>query len=237
MPFEPRLFSSGDDQAAPAGELVSAELSPGAGPKLLVADEPDADLPDELAALAAQLRDEAATLARQHPPRPVEAPLAPAIERRRRGLWLWPAAAAILVAAGLTAWRIERLPIVPVTQPKVTAEPIKSLDPVPTAVVAASPQPVKHHSATTQPDSEPPHSDQGIAEVSVTDPQAPTHGTTDELSMLRRQVDGFEKLIHRFQAELVARDAAEAASQRQIEALQQENEQLRNQLHDAQAKR
>lgn len=230
MPFEPRLFSSGSDQVSPAGELASAKLSPGAGPKLLVADELDADLPDELAALAAQLRDEAAILARQHPPRPAETPLAPAVIQRRRGLWLWPAAAAILLAAGLMAWRIEYMPTTRSGRTDVAAEASKSPDIAPAAAVAASPQPVKHRIAATQPDSDKPPVDQGVAEVSITDPQVPTHGTSDELSMLRRQVDGFEKLIHRFQAELVARDAAEAASQRQIEALQKENEELRRQL-------
>ncbi len=158
------------------------------------------------AALAAHLRRRGCGhWARQHPPRPVEAPLAPAVWQRRRGLWLWPAAAAVLLAAGLTAWRIERFENAPVSQPTVAAEPSGSVGTAPAAVVAASSQLVKHHSAVSQGDMEKPAANQGIAEVSVTDPQAPTHGTTDELSMLFLAACGRSlRKAHpiRFQAEL-----------------------------------
>ena len=134
MPFEPRLFSSGDDRARVSAVLPSPLMLRDAAPKLLVAEELDADLPDDLAALAAQLRDEAATLARQHPPRPADEPIAPAATLRRRGPWLWPAAAAVVVAAGLFAWHIEQWPIA------ASDKPVP-----PRAPVAATQQTIEHH--------------------------------------------------------------------------------------------
>jgi hypothetical protein len=215
----------------PAGELPTAELSAGSAPKLLVADELDSDLPDELAAVAAQLRDEAATLARQHPPRAAEDPLGPTVKRRRRGLWLWPVAASILVTAGLLAWRIDHWPSAAVGPAAVTADRPSSQAAAATSKVVATKPPAERRPSAVDLELERLRAAQSVAEVGITDTQAPSHGTSDELSMLRRQVDGFEKLIHRFQAELVARDAAEAESQRRIEALQKENEELRQQLH------
>ena len=75
---------------------------------------------------------------------------------------------------------------------------------------------------------------QGIGEVSVV-PAVAKKPPTDEVEMLRVQVDGFEKLIRRLQAELAARDAQQAEAQRQIEALRQEVRELHKQLDGASA--
>jgi hypothetical protein len=70
---------------------------------------------------------------------------------------------------------------------------------------------------------------QGIQEVSAGEPAVARHPPANENEMLRRQVEGFDKLIHRLQAELAARDVAQAENERLIQSLRQENEQLRRQ--------
>ena len=70
---------------------------------------------------------------------------------------------------------------------------------------------------------------QGLQEVSAGDAPVVRHPPGAETEMLRRQVAGFDKLIHRRQAELAARDAAQADNEKLIQSLRQENEQLRHQ--------
>jgi hypothetical protein len=93
MRFEPKLFHEQDEPIRdPADKPVEA-LS--------------GDLPDELAALGAQLGDDADSLARSYPARRfIEAELTgePAVRGKRRWIRWTGAAAAALLAAGL--WRV-----------------------------------------------------------------------------------------------------------------------------------
>jgi hypothetical protein len=273
MPFEPRLFSGADgnldgsangslgggfdrshyvDPAAaesgrpPAMNTSAARSRDTSLLRPVAADvdcDSDLELPDQLAMLAAQLRDEADQLAAQHAPPDVHA-IEPITDRNpRRKLWRYAAVA--LVGLGLVAWRSlasqdRTLPnvgtmaqdtstakanLVARTSEPSTARPQGEAKGSMTLAAAASNQPTP----PAGPDPQAMRANQGIEEVVAGESPAARHPPADELEMLHRQVDGFDKLIHRLQAELAARDAAQMENEKLIQSLRQENEQLRRQ--------
>jgi peptidoglycan hydrolase CwlO-like protein len=60
--------------------------------------------------------------------------------------------------------------------------------------------------------------------------QVNKRGPVDELQMLRAQVAALDRVIGRLQAELARRDAAQAQTATELQALQQEVAELRRQL-------
>lgn len=120
MPFEPKLFSekeSGQESSAPPECCPAELLREPAAP--VWRDAAELELPDDLAMLADQLRDDAVYLARRHPadatPEQREAAWRSHVEGESKPLeksimpysWRWISAAAALVVAlacGWSAW-------------------------------------------------------------------------------------------------------------------------------------
>jgi hypothetical protein len=226
------------------GQLRSAEAD----------SDADLELPDQLAMLAAQLRDEADQLAAQHAP-PEVREIKPIAER---GRWRRFArvAAIVLLGVGLVAWRSlaprgGAHPNAATVAAAHSGNALASRDtPAAKAAVAAQgEQPAtmrtasvltktsatvalaaaKNAPAAVASDPQSLRTGQGIQEVSAGEPAVARHPPANETEMLRRQVEGFDKLIHRLQAELAARDAAQIENEKLIQSLRQENEQLRHQ--------
>ena len=213
--------------------------------------DPDADLelPDQLAMLAAQLRDEADQLAARHSP--PEARSVEPIRDDKRGRRIARYAAILLVGLGLVAWRslvprdwlrpnavtVASGPAVHDNAATTAAAAAQGAEPLSAARAASSSlaktsvtaAAAKQLPAGMASDPQSLRTGQGIQEVSASDPAVVRHPPANENEMLRRQVEGFDKLIHRLQAELAARDAAQVENERLIQSLRQENEQLRRQ--------
>jgi hypothetical protein len=249
---KPRLFS-GDGQSSRSGsdrtigfdahrDLASPDSSLGER-----ATDEELGLSAELQILAAHLRGEADSLANRYAP--ASCPTSPPIGERRfarpfvRG-WIWQSMAVAVAGLVLLAWQIDRwqesppaaaadavvqtaIPGVAVAthQQIVQSAPsalVSAVPPSPAAVspshTAASPAAIRHT--------------QGIAEVGIDGPAVERHPPADQVEMLRIQALGFEKVIRKLQAELVARDAAQIESQRQIQSLQEEVLELHKQLDD-----
>ncbi len=273
MPFEPRLFSGADGNpdgshfvdpamaeshpaamngASQRATSMTARLH-GAGPFRSVPAEVDADadleLPDQLAMLAAQLRDEAERLAARHSP--PEGRTVEPIRDGKRGRRFARYAAILLVAIGLVAWRslvprgwlrpnaatVASGPAVHDSAATTAAAAAQVTEPLSTARAASSSlvkssatvATARKSPAAGGSDPESLRAGQGIAEVGAGETPIARHPPADENEMLRRQVEGFDKLIHRLQAELAVRDAAQVENEKLIQSLRQENEQSRRQ--------
>ncbi len=208
MPFEPRVFHGAAECGPPEHKLDAGA-------------DADLALPDELSALAIQLRGEADELVARYPA-PASAPVRTSA-RRPRLIWGGIAAAALI---GITiGWRSvashtgRDTPSVDVAAGQSTGtERTENSRPSPAHAVDASEL----------------RKGQGIQEAAVSATAPPP--LRDQVEMLRSQVDGFSKYIQKLQAELAARDAAQAESRRQIESLRAEIDKLHKQLESQQQK-
>jgi hypothetical protein len=225
-PFDrPRLFSAegqrcDDASSRPMGAAVDEELG----------------LSAELQVLASHLRGEADSLAERYAPSTSPQPQS-VHERRSMRRWMWQSMAVGMAGLALLAWRIERwqqsppAAPVPVAVQSETHAIVQSTPPVavlPANVASSSVAPssaARASVASTDP-AVLRHS-QGIAEVGIDAPAVERHPPADQVEMLRIQVSGFEKVIRKLQAELIARDAAQIEAQQQIELLQAEVAALR----------
>jgi hypothetical protein len=255
MPVDkPRIFSGDGPEnteevtAKTRSTLRSQDSVPRAVfPRETVPDE-ELGLSAELQVLASHLRGEADVLDERYAP---AARVASPTEQNRHVArrWVWQYVAVGLAGLALMAWRIERWqaspPVVPAESVAQTATPsdatVASLQ-QPTHVASTTPSP---HVPLASPvlssgsannavaaDPVPIRHSQGIAEVGIDEPAVDRHPPADQVEMLRIQTLGFEKVIRKLQAELAARDAAQIESQRQIQSLQAEVQELHKQLDD-----
>ncbi len=67
------------------------------------------------------------------------------------------------------------------------------------------------------------HNSQGVEEVGIAAPADARHPPTDEVEMLRIQVNGFEKVIQRLQAEIAAREKSQAQTAKLVQSLRDRN--------------
>jgi len=210
MQFEPRLFSP-EPTAADA-------TTPSTG------DDLTADLPDDFALLAEQLRDDAAFLAERFPAKAVGAP-----KRRRR--WI-AAAAAALVATGL-GWAVWRMGVAR----QAGAPPAGDMA---TAVQSTAPTLADRSGLQVVREEEPalvgrpqlPISNNMVGVVPKALPRTRIP-SRDEATLLRRQVVAFEQVIERLQSELRARADQQTQTDATIAELRREIAELRSRL-DAQ---
>ena len=225
-PFDrPRLFSA---ESQRCDDASSRPMSSAA--------EEELGLSAELQVLASHLRGEADSLAERYAS-PTPSQPQSAHERRLMRRWMWRCMAAGVAGLALLAWRIERWQQMTPAAPLPVAAQIETHAIVrSTLPVAVAPAQRAHgfrraifrcaskcrigRSAVLR------HS-QGIAEVGIDAPAIERHPPADQVEMLRIQVSGFEKVIRKLQAELIARDAAQIESQKQIESLQAEVAALR----------
>ena len=70
---------------------------------------------------------------------------------------------------------------------------------------------------------------QGVEEVGIDAPTRTRRAPADELEMLRIQINGFEKVIHKLQGEISARDQSQAETDKLIESLRAEIAALKGQ--------
>ncbi|HEX3997692.1 MAG TPA: hypothetical protein VHX65_03980 [Pirellulales bacterium] len=212
----------------------------------------ESGLSAEMQVLAAHLRGEADSLAERYAPAISSTPDAtvkgsPARDRRLMRRWLWQSTAVGVAGLALLVWQVERRhESSRSTAPSITTAPITasatvdlkrspssheaSAPPVPPAMVATHGSPKN----ASEPDPAAIRHTQGVAEVGIEPVAVERHPPVDQIEMLRLQVSGFEKVIHKLQAELMARDATEIESQRRIQSLQEEVASLRKQLGDKQ---
>jgi len=199
------------------------------------APDEELGLSAELQVLASHLRGEADSLAERYAPSTSPQPHAVDDHRLMRR-WMWPSVAIGVAGLALLAWRIDRWQQSPPVAPTPSVAQLGTHSAVadlhqpsdssasPATVAPASVAPASV--ASTDP-AVLRHS-QGIAEVGMDAPAVERHPPADQVEMLRIQVSGFEKVIRKLQAELVARDAAQIEAQKQIESLQAEVAALRS---------
>jgi hypothetical protein len=243
MPFDkPRLFSPRSQDCdglspAPLGSdrAVGFDMHQDAATRDRATDE-ELGLSAELQVLASHLRGEADSLAERFAP--ATSPQSDSVQDhpiRRR--WMWQSMAVGVAGLAILTWQIDRWQQSPPQSPTesiaqtethgVVVEPLlqsgrstpaASISFTPASVAASDPAAMRHS--------------QGIAEVGIDAPAVERHPPADQVEMLRIQVTGFEKVIRKLQAELIARDAAQIESQKQIQSLQEEVAALHKQLDD-----
>jgi len=254
MPFDkPRIFSGDGPEnteeitAKTQSTLRSQTSFPRETvPRDTVPDE-ELGLSAELQVLAAHLRGEADALGDRYAPA-VRA-TSPTEQNRRVGRrWVWQCVAVGLSGLALLAWRIDRWQASPpaalvesvaqtaahgdaAVAPPQQSTPVASTAPA-VSVPLAPPVLPSNSPSNAAADPATLRHTQGIAEVGIDEPAAERHPPADQVEMLRIQALGFEKVIRKLQAELVARDTAQIESERQIQSLQAEVLELHKQLDD-----
>ncbi len=180
-------------------------------------EKAEADLPGDLAILAEQLTDDANHLAAQYP-----APLGlRAIQTgTHRPTLNRIAAAVVLVAVGaggavvaIHPWKAAKMAKVEVVGGQPSADRIANGE-RPAAAAEVSPD----DSRSVE-----------VREVAFT-PPAQSGSNLNEVQMLRIQLTAFEQVIHKLQDELARRDKSQAETDKVVEQLRQEVDQLRRQL-------
>jgi hypothetical protein len=178
------------------------------------------ELPPELAALGEQLTADSAHLSDRYPakqPATVGDVAAPTASRRsfgRIGLRFGAAAAAILVA--IVGWKLGSPEhAANVSRPTASTVPAKNV---------ADSDGKSRRPATGVMDL---RGMQHVEEVGIELPQRSKHSMADEVTLLRKQLNGFEKVINALQTELAARKQAQADDQKTIETLRAEITQLK----------
>ncbi len=205
MSFEPRLIGRSDAAGDATDDFVL-------------------DLPPELTALGEQLAADSAFLAERYPAKQpattgaVAEVAAQAGRRGGNGFRFGAAAAAIL--AGVFGWQVGSMQR-PVVNDRTEIPGSHSI--ATNSDLAIAP----HAAVRPAPNANEIHGDQGIQEVGVDVPSHSKHASTDEVTMLRTQLNGFEKVIGILQTELAARKQAEAENRKLIESLQAEIAQLK----------
>jgi hypothetical protein len=191
-----------------------------------VTDDFVLEMPPELTALGEQLGADSTFLAERYPAKQ-SATIGAAVEGavnagRRRGIGFRFGAAAAAVLAGVLGWQLGST-----QHPAINsrAEIPASHRMVTNPDLAIAPHAAIVHSAANASEL---HGDQSPQEVGVDAPSHAKHSPADEVTMLRTQLNGFEKVIGILQTELAARKQAEAENRKLIESLQAEIAQLKS---------
>jgi hypothetical protein len=204
--FEPRLIGQGDPAIEATGDFVL-------------------NLPPELTALGEQLGADSSFLAERYPAK--QSTTIGAVSEvatnagRRRGIGMRFGAAAAAVLAGVLGWQLGSTQSPAINRRAETPAP---------HLIATNPElAVAQHAVIMHPAANATelHGDQGVQEVGIDAPSHAKHASTDEVTMLRKQLNGFEKVISVLQSEIVARKQAEVENRKLIESLQAEITELK----------
>ena len=169
------------------------------------------ELPDDLAELGSQLTDDANHLAARYPA------VANTTEGNLAQTFLWPriaVAAVLLAVCGTAAAGVA--PFVAVNHSNCRSTPLES-------AVLAIRSPAENPA--------PPANPAGVQEVGFNlVPSA--EGKLDESQMLRIQLNAFEQVIQRLQHQLELRERSEADTQKLVESLRHEVQDLNRRLDE-----
>ncbi len=201
MSFEPRLIGQSDAAAEATDDFVL-------------------NLPPELTALGEQLGADSSFLAERYPAKMGAVAEVAVNAGRRRGIGFRFGAAAAAILAGVFGWQVGSMQRPAVNDRSEIPE---------THLLATNPDLAiaPHAAIRPAPNANEIHGDQGIQEVAIDASSHSKHASADEVTMLRTQLNGFEKVIGILQTELAARKQAEAEDRKQIESLQAEIVQLK----------